>query len=107
MSDPSAEQVRVSIAAFRGEAAVWDGIADQALAAHGTAANLQLTAFHFSALGHMAGADALYTLLQQRLADLLAQAMTNFNNTAQALRGAADGYEHDETTTVHRMKHIY
>lgn len=107
MTQPSGEQVQAAIHALRGEATLWDDMATQVLAMSTTAANLDLTAFHFSGLGHLVGVDSLYTDVQQRVADLLVQAMHNFSSTALVLNYAAEEYERDEQNAVHRMRNIY
>jgi hypothetical protein len=107
MTQPDGRQVEAAIHALRGEAALWDDLANQVLAMSGTAANLTLTSFDFSGLGHLAGVDTLYTDLQQRITDLLTQAMHNFVSTALALDNAAEGYERDEQNAVHRMRDVY
>jgi hypothetical protein len=107
MTRPSGDQVQAAVEALRGEAALWDDLAEQVLAMSTTAAYLDLTAFHFSGLGHLVGVDGLYTDVQQRVAGLLVQAMNNFSSTALALNYAAEGYERDEQNAVHRMRNIY
>ena len=107
MTEPTGEQLEVAIETLHAAGATWSGMAGEVDAMATAAAGATLGAFHFSALGHIAGMEETYTVLQERLAALLRQAAQNFDNTAEALKKSADDYQRDEDRGVHRMRGIY
>jgi len=107
MTSPTGPEVQAAISAIHGEAGVWADMATQIDAMAQAARGFTLGAFHFSALGHLAGMEEAYTDLQERIASLLQQASDNFDNVAGALKKAADDYQRDENNAVHRMKNVY
>ena len=107
MGDPTSDEVFAATDAIRTDAAVWSQMAGELDTAARTAADLALSAFDFSFVGHLVGMEHVYTGLQQRVAALLAQGATTFDEIADALRKSADDYDRDEQNNVHRLKHIY
>jgi hypothetical protein len=104
---PNEQQVKAAIQALRTDAGTWDDASDDLRAAAQVAARLELSALHFSYLADKLGLTEVYQQLQERLVLLLGEGSQNLTALAGALRAAADGYEQDETNTVHRMTGIY
>jgi hypothetical protein len=104
---PTEEQVTAAIGALRQDASTWDSGAAELRDAAGAAGQLQLDALHFSYIAAELGLADTYQQLQIRLYRMLNEGADNLTELAGALRAAADGYEHDEVNTVHRMTGIY
>jgi hypothetical protein len=107
LTTPTGDEVQASIEALHQDAGVWSEMAGQLDTFGQVARGLTLSSFEFSGLGHLAGLDAVYAQLQQRMVALLAQGSTNFDNVAAALHTSADAYEQDERNAVHRLKNVY
>jgi uncharacterized protein YukE len=107
MPPPSEQKIKVSIAALRKDAGMWDGSADQLREAAAVAARLDLAALHFSYIGDQVGLVDMYRELQDRLIRLLTEGGDAMDSLAAALHSVADGYEQDEANGVHRMNNIY
>jgi hypothetical protein len=107
MTTPTGDEVEASIQALHQDAGVWSGMATELDSMGQAARGLTLSAFEFSGLGHLAGLDEIYAQLQARVASLLDQGSTNFDNIAVALHKSADDYDRDERDAVHRLKNVY
>jgi predicted DNA repair protein MutK len=88
VGNPTSDEVFAATDAIRADASVWSQMAEQLDDAAQVAASLSLTAFHFSFVGHLVGMDDMYADLQQRVASLLTQGATTFDEIATALCGS-------------------
>src|SRR5690349_7631092 len=107
MTTPTGDEVEASIQALHQDAGAWSDMATQLDSFGQVARGLTLSSFEFSGLGHLAGLDAIYAQLQERVVSLLDQGSTNFDNVAVALHKSADDYDRDERNAVHRLKNVY
>ena len=102
---PSAERIRVALAALEDDAARWARAADDLgrAAAAARAETLDPSAFSFVG-GPMAEA---YARLQGTTATLLTQGAENCAAIAAALRASAAAYAAEERAGIHRLRDVY
>jgi hypothetical protein len=102
---PPAEQITVSLAALRADAADWEHAAGElrTAARRADAAVVPSAAFSFAG----APVERAYELLRVNTAGLLAAGAQEFGAMAAALRAAADTYEADELRHLHRLRNVY
>ncbi|MFG1928987.1 hypothetical protein [Cryptosporangium sp. NPDC048952] len=104
---PTPDEVRVALAAMRGDASTWDEMSDALAGAARVVDRLDLSSVQFSYVGDLVGLPEVYGEIQRRIAALLRQGSDEFDALGAALRQAADGYEEDDRSSAHQMRNIY
>lgn len=93
---PSSGSVQVALGALHADAGVWQQAGGTITAAQQTATGEKLTAAQFSYWADGEGVTASYTQVQQKVAQLLGGAATNFQKISTTLIGVATEYTDNE-----------
>ena len=100
---PPTEEVKVACEALRSDARKWATASDEMSAAAVAAQNLVLDRGQFGYVADNRGLVASYATLQQRLANLLQGADTEFGKISSTLMTVADTYEREDAAGAHKF----
>jgi hypothetical protein len=104
---PKSGDVTVGLNALHSDSQKWAAAATQIQGAQTAAENIHLGAAQFSYFGDQAGLTQTYAALQQKVADLLGQAATNFHNISTTLTQVASAYQQNEEKITGSLKSIH
>jgi hypothetical protein len=106
-SKASSGAVTVALGALRSDATAWSSAGSSLTSASSAAKGAILTAADLSYFADKAGLTVTYAALQERVANLLGQAQTNFNNISTTLTQTATNYQSTESKNAHHFNNIH
>lgn len=101
---PTEEEIRVAIAALRSDAHEWREWAATLARASTVVDQLDLSVNDMCALSGVVALPETYATIRHRAQILAVHGALRFTEIADALAGAAAGYEQDERDAVHRLR---
>ena len=106
-SQPSSGAVSVALGALKSDATIWSSAGNSLTSAATAAKSTNLTAAELSYFADKAGLTAIYAALQEKVATLLGQAQSNFNNISTTLTQTATDYENTEKSNTKHFNSIH